>query len=299
MIHLSQQLKLQQKLTPQQVQYLKLLQLPILALEQRLKTELETNPLLEEGMEDDLDQTTADETQPEETEQANGSAEEDPYSLDDFVHDESWRSRGERTAQDPEREDLPIPASVPMHQRLLEQLHLLDLDDEEALLGHEIIGNIDPDGYLGRDLELIVQDANLTNGIAISQEKAERVLKNIHMLDPPGIGARTLQECLIAQLEVSPNETRAKDLAIKVLRDHYDQFTLKHFEDLAKSLGISLDEVKRIFEVLQRLNPKPGEGVTSEQENYVIPDFTVHYEDGEFIIQLNDRSIPPLRINKG
>ena len=104
---------------------------------------------------------------------------------------------------------------------------------------------------------------------------------------------------MIAQLEVSPNKTRAKDLAIKVLRDHYDQFTLKHFEDLAKSLGISLDEVKRIFEVLQRLNPKPGEGVIFDQENYVIPDFTVHYEDGEFIIQLNDRSIPPLRINKG
>lgn len=299
MIHLSQQLKLQQKLTPQQVQYLKLLQLPILALEQRLKTELETNPLLEEGMEGDLDQTTADETQPEETEQANGSAEEDSYSLDDFVHDESWSSRGERTARDPERQDLPIPASVPMHQRLLEQLHLLDLDDEEVLLGHEIIGNIDADGYLRRDLDLIVQDANLANGIAISQEKAEQVLKKIHMLDPPGIGARTLQECLIAQLEVSSNESRAKDLAIKVLRDHYDQFTLKHFEDLAKSLGISLDEVKRIFEVLQRLNPKPGEGVTSDQENYVIPDFTVHYEDGEFIIQLNDRSIPPLRINKG
>ena len=300
MIQLSQQLKLQQKLTPQQVQYLKLLQLPILVLEQRLKTELEMNPLLEEGSEDDLEQTAADDTEPAETDaqQTNGSAEEDSYSLDDFVNEEFWGMRHEPTVEDEEREEIPIPASIPLHQRLLDQLHLLDLDDGELLLGQEMIGNIDEDGYLRRDLSLILQDVNLTHRIGISQGKAEQVLRKVHQLDPPGIGARTLQECLIAQLQVGSYEPRIKDLAIKVLHDHFDDFTLKHYENLAKNLRISLDEVKKIFEVIQRLNPKPGEGQFSAQENYIVPDFVVHFDDGEFIIQLNDRNIPPLRINK-
>ena len=300
MIHLSQQLKLQQKLTPQQVQYLKLLQLPVLALEQRLKNELETNPLLEEGMEDDFEQTTTDETEPVETEpgQTDGSAEEDSFSLDDYVNEEFWGTTYEPAAGDEEREEVPIPSSIPMHHRLLDQLQLLDLDDEELLLGQEIIGNIDEDGYLRRDLSLIVQDVNLTHKAALSQEKAEQVLMRVHQLDPPGIGARTLQECLIAQLEVGSFEPRIKDLAINVLREYYDDFSLKHYEDLARNLGIPLNEVKRIFEIIQRLNPKPGEGEFSAQENYIVPDFNVHYDDGEFIIQLNDRNIPPLRINK-
>ena len=301
MIHLSQQLRLQQKLTPQQVQYLKLLQLPILVLEQRLKTELETNPLLEEGADDEPEVLTSEESDvgASETEQSNGSTEEETYSLDDYMKEEYWGLRTAPAAEDGEREDIPIPAAVPMQQLLLDQLQLLDLNDEELLLGQEIIGNIDEDGYLRRDLELIVQDINLTHGKSISQETAERVLKKIQQLDPPGIGARTLQECLIAQLEVGLIEPKVKDLAIRVLRDQYDDFSLKHYEDLAKGLGVALEDVKKIFEVIQRLNPKPGEGETTAQENYIIPDFVVHYEDGEFIIQLNDRNIPPLRINKG
>ena len=301
MIHLSQQLRLQQKLTPQQVQYLKLLQLPILVLEQRLKTELETNPLLEEGADDEPEVLTSEESDvgASETEQSNGSTEEETYSLDDYMKEEYWGLRTAPAAEDGEREDIPIPAAVPMQQLLLDQLQLLDLNDEELLLGQEIIGNIDEDGYLRRDLELIVQDINLTHGKSISQETAERVLKKIHQLDPPGIGARTLQECLIAQLEVGVIEPKVKDLAIRVLRDQYDDFSLKHYEDLAKGLGVTLEDVKKIFEIIQRLNPKPGEGETTAQENYIIPDFVVHYEDGEFIIQLNDRNIPPLRINKG
>ncbi|HEY4643224.1 MAG TPA: RNA polymerase sigma-54 factor, partial [Bacteroidota bacterium] len=198
MIHLSQQLRLQQKLTPQQVQYLKLLQLPILVLEQRLKTELETNPLLEEGADDEPEVLTSEESDvgASETEQSNGSTEEETYSLDDYMKEEYWGLRTAPAAEDGEREDIPIPAAVPMQQLLLDQLQLLDLNDEELLLGQEIIGNIDEDGYLRRDLELIVQDINLTHGKSISQETAERVLKKIHQLDPPGIGARTLQECL-------------------------------------------------------------------------------------------------------
>lgn len=294
MIHLSQQLKLQQKLTPQQVQYLKLLQLPILALEQRLKTELETNPLLEESIE----QTTEDETEVVETPESNGSSEEDSFSVEDFVNEEFWGTRSEQTGDDEEREELPIPASIPLHQRVLDQLRLLEVDGEELLLGQEIIGNIDEDGYLHRELSLIAQDVNLTHGKSISQEKAEEVLKKIQQLDPPGIGARTLQECLIAQLEVGSFDPRIRDLAIKVLRDHYDNFTLKHYEELAKNLGITLDELKKVFEVIQRLNPKPGEGEFTAQENYIVPDFIVQYDDGEFIIQLNDRNVPPLRINK-
>jgi RNA polymerase sigma-54 factor len=185
-----------------------------------------------------------------------------------------------------------------MYHRLLEQFFLLDLDDEEALIGQEIIGNIDEDGYLRRDLAVIIQDLNLTHNTTITLEKGEQVLKKIQRLDPVGIASRSLQECLIVQLEISKVEPILKALALRVMREMYDDFTMRHFEDIAKKLVITLDDLKRIIWVIQHLNPKPGEGDFSPQENYVVPDFIVTQSDDDFIISLNDRNIPPLRINK-
>jgi RNA polymerase sigma-54 factor len=151
---------------------------------------------------------------------------------------------------------------------------------------------------LRRELATIVQDLNLTHGTAITIQKAEDVLKKIQRLDPVGIAARSLQECLTVQLEGLQIEPELKALAHRIVTEFYDDFTMRHFEEIAKKLGISLDELKRVLEVIQHLNPKPGEGQFSAQENYIVPDFLITKSDEDFIISLNDKNIPPLRINR-
>jgi RNA polymerase sigma-54 factor len=309
MLNLSLQHKMLMKLSPQQVQYLKMLQLPTLALEQKIKQELEMNPLLEEGFEEELlqesDDPLKDEPLPEATAGDDGAADtaqkeaEDKYTIEDYMNDDNSGYKARQQFDEEEKDEMPLPDSVPMHHRLLEQFSLLDLDEEELLLGQEIIGNIDDDGYLRRDLTVIVQDLNLTHGTQIPVEKAAVVLKKIQQLDPVGIGSRNLRECLIVQLELSAVEQPWKDLALRVLNEFFDDFTMRHFEELAKKLNIPLDDLKKVIEVIQRLNPKPGEGEFTQHENYVVPDFIVTQEDnGDFLISLNDRNIPPLRINK-
>ena len=290
MINLSQQLRLGLRLTPQQVQYLKLLQLPTLALEQRIKMELEMNPMLEPN--EELEEGVELE-EPVETE-------EDSYTLDDYVKDdlegykspESYRSNGEEESYEP-----PLPSTVPLSERLLSQFRLLTVDEEDLLLAEEIIGNVDEDGYLRRDLALIVQDLNLSYGLSLTAAKAEDVLCRLQRLDPPGIAARNLQECLKAQLHAAALAPSLKELAIKILDQHFEDFKLKRFDNLSKNLNIGLDTLKKVLDLIQHLNPKPGEGEFTAQENYITPDFVVQKDSGDFLITLNDRNIPPLRIN--
>ena len=307
MLNLSQRQSLQQKLTPQQVQYLQLLQLPILALEQRIKAELEMNPLLEETDEmelvQDQEEPTTDAaeaaTEAEAAPEPETSSAEDGYTFEDFMNDDLDGHKATRQEFDDEgREQYPQPAEVSSIQRLLDQVKLLDLNPEEELLAEEIIGNIDEDGYLRRDLALIVQDLNLVHTLAITPDQAERILGTIQRLDPVGVGARTLQECLIVQMELGDHPAKLKEISLKVLRDHFENFTMKHFEDLAKSLGMHVDQLRPVVELIQKLNPKPGEGQFTAQQNYVIPDFLVERDGDDFLISLNDRSVPPLRINK-
>lgn len=300
-INLQQQLKLGLKLTPQQVQYLKLLQLPTLALEQRIKMELELNPMLEIGEEPELtleqEEPTEDTSFEDEKEQ---TVEEDTYTLEDYMNDDlaGYKSpEAVKPESDDEEWEPPLPAEVPLSEKLLSQFKLLDVDDEDILLAEEILGNVNEDGYLSRDLALIVQDLNLSFGLSLTVEKAEQVLHKILHLDPPGIAARTLQECLIAQVRVSGYPNALKELAIKVLRDHFENFKLKRYEQLQRDLNISRETLKKVVDIIQHLNPKPGEGKFSTQENYVTPDFIVEKDNGDFIITLNDRNIPPLRIN--
>jgi RNA polymerase sigma-54 factor len=300
MLNLSLQHKMMMKLSPQQVQYLKMLQLPTLALEQKIKAELEMNPLLEEGF--DEEQEPAAEEQEKSTEETeadrDSSSEEDKYSIDDYMNDDQAGYKAPERFDNEEKEEFPIPDSVPLYHNLLEQFSLLDLDDEEILIGQEIIGNVDEDGYLRRDLAIIVQDLNLTHGTSIQLEKAESVLQKIQRLDPVGIASRSLQECLLVQLEVSSIDPATKSLALRILSDFYEDFTMRHFEELVKKLNINPEDLKRVIEAVQHLNPKPGEGEFSPQENYIVPDFIVTKTDSDFLISLNDRNIPPLRINK-
>jgi RNA polymerase sigma-54 factor len=304
MLKLSQHQSLMMKLTPQQVQYLKLLQLPLLSLEQRIKAELEINPLLEEGEEADLIQETPVEepvVETPETEQVEAKeSKEDKYSIEDFMNDELVGYKAAETPRndDDEREEMPIAADVALYQKLREQVTLLNFDEEENLIGEEIIGNIDEDGYLRRPLENIIDDINLSKNTQIGKEKAENVLFQIQRLEPPGIGARNLRECLIAQLDVSDFEEELKELASTMLKKFFDDFTMKHFQELAKNLGIPIERLKQVIELIQKLNPKPGEGQFTAQQNYVIPDFIVEHDDDDIIVTLNERNIPPLRINK-
>ncbi|MBI4548970.1 MAG: RNA polymerase factor sigma-54 [Ignavibacteriae bacterium] len=307
MLNLSQRLTLQQKLTPQQVQYLQMLQLPVLALEQRIKAELEMNPLLEEV--DDMELTqeqedTALDELPEptvdgQTEEQTTSDEDDRYTFEDFMNDEL---EGYKTSQmnyeSEERDEFPQPAEVTLAQRLKDQILLLDLTPDERVLCEEIIGNIDEDGYLRRELPLIVQDLNLAQGLSITNERAEEILKLIQRLDPPGIASRNLQECLIVQLEVGDVQPKLKELALSILCEHFEDFTLKHYEELAKDLNLTLDQLKPIIELIQKLNPKPGEGQISVEQNYIIPDFIVERDNGDFIVMLNDRTVPTIRVNR-
>jgi RNA polymerase sigma-54 factor len=308
MLHLSQQQRLLQKLTPQQIQYLKLLQLPTIVLEQRIKTELEQNPLLEEGIEDEIDVAQEDAElevdEPVETIEGEAIAEvkkdkNDEFSFEDYLSDEgTYAPKSSVQQNDEEKEDLPISAPEHLTQKLLTQLQLADLTDIGMLVAEEIIGNIDEDGYLRRDLDLIVQDINLSHELHLTSAQAETVLKRVQRLEPVGIASRTLQECLLLQLEAREFDPRLKELARAMLEKYFDEFTKKHFEQLAKLLSISLGEVKEVLAIISHLNPKPGEGEISAQENYVTVDFIVHFDEGEFIIQLNDKNIPPLRINK-
>jgi RNA polymerase sigma-54 factor len=306
MLNLSLQHKMLMKLSPQQVQYLKMLQLPTLALEQKIKAELELNPLLEEGFEEEMEvEQSQDETAPEpatpeegKAEEPAKEAEEDKYSIEDFMNDEQTGHKAREPFDNEEKDEFPIPEAIPLIQRLLEQFSLLDLDDEETLIGQELIGNIDEDGYLHRDLAAIVMDLNLTHGSGITIERAETVLKKIQRLDPVGIGSRTLQECLTVQIEVGKTDPHLKALALRVMGEFYSDFTMRHFEDLSKKLCVATDELKKVIDLIQHLNPKPGEGNFAAHENYVVPDFIITKSEEDFIITLNDRNIPPLRINR-
>ncbi|MBI5020338.1 MAG: RNA polymerase factor sigma-54 [Ignavibacteriales bacterium] len=304
MLHLSQRQTLQMKLTPQQVQYLQLLQLPVLALEQRIQAELEMNPLLEEV--DELTQQQEEDKVQDaqevaaEIQKAEPSNNEDGYTFEDFMNDnlDGYKATVSRN-YDEDREDFPQPAEITLAQKLHDQILLLDINDEEKLLGDEIVGNIDEDGYLRRELSLIVQDLNLSHGLMITTERAEDILKLIQRMEPPGIAARNLRECLMVQLEVGELSPDLADKAMIILRDYFEDFTMKHFAELSKNLNITIEQLKPVIELIQKLNPKPGEGRITQQQNYVIPDFTVERDDGDFIISLNDRNIPPIRINKG
>ncbi|MCK9407655.1 MAG: RNA polymerase factor sigma-54 [Bacteroidetes bacterium] len=304
MLHLSQQQRLLQKLTPQQIQYLKLLQLPTLALEQMIKMELEINPLLEEGMDGETEvEQTADVTPAveEETKKEEEEKKKDEFSFEDYLSDEeSFAPRREVQQQndDDEREEIPIAATTPLAEKLLDQLHLAEVTEMGMLVAEEIIGNIDEDGYLRRDLESIVNDINLSHKLHLTVPQVEEVLLIIQRLEPVGIASRSLQECLLIQLEFSKANHRLMELGKKLLRDHFDEFTKKHYEKISEILAVSIDEVKKILEVISHLNPKPGEGTIDAQQNYLTPDFIVTKDEDNFIIQLNDKNVPPLRINR-
>ncbi|MEM6644804.1 MAG: RNA polymerase factor sigma-54 [Bacteroidota bacterium] len=314
MLNLQQKQSLQQKLSPQQIQYIKLLQLPTLALEQRIKAEMEINPLLEEG--EDMDEITETDTTDElsdsdeaetavdlqeERKEAEEKKEEQDYDWDEYLNSSDdlygYKARVDHSAEEDDRE-MPMPARTSMTEHLREQLSFLDLDDHEELVADQIIGSIDEDGYLRRSLDSIIDDIMFNQGTLLSDEVVEDVLHRIQRLDPPGIAARDLQECLLVQLEVLPDDLDGRDVAMRMLQKAYKAFTMKHFDQIMKKLDVEPYELKAAFDLIQRLNPKPGEGEFSASQNYITPDFTARFIDDEFIIMLNGRNAPQLHISR-
>lgn len=322
MLHLTQTQKLQQRLSPAQVQYLKILQLPVLQLEQKIKDELEMNPLLEEGMDMEEEQEERLEQLQEREENDDGDEVEETVvrereSGDDDTMDQeirehadeeySWEEFFENTEggatvnqywdEDDDRE-MPTPATETLRERLRSQIQMLNFSDAEMELAEEILWNIDDDGYLHADFPQLLQDFNLGHQRELSAERGEAVLQGIQRLDPPGIGSRSLRECLLVQLELLPNVSTPRIIAMRILRESWDAFEKKHFDRIIQDLHITEDMLKRAFDVIRGLNPKPGEADGVVSNNYIIPDFFVHSEDGEFVITLNDRGVPPLRVNR-
>jgi RNA polymerase sigma-54 factor len=319
MLNLQQKQSLQQKLSPQQIQYIKLLQLPTLALEQRIKAELEANPLLEEGEEPDVqddeqeietnegDERTAadaatdnaaDEGEEPRTEERNPDEE---FDWDEFLNSPDdlygYKARVDHAAEEDDRE-IPMPHLRSMAENLREQVLMLDLDAHEELIAEQIIGSIDEDGYLRRPIASILDDIMFNQGLMLTEDDVERVLRRIQRLDPVGIATRDLQECLLVQLEALPEGLPGRAHALAMLRDAYKAFTMKHFDQIMRKLGIAETELKTAFDLIRSLNPKPGEGEFTAQTNYVTPDFSVEVEDDEFRISLNGKNAPELRINR-
>ncbi|HEX7070551.1 MAG TPA: RNA polymerase factor sigma-54 [Rhodothermales bacterium] len=317
MLNLQQKQALQQKLSPQQIQYIKLLQLPTLALEQRIKAEMEVNPLLEEGPEEELEELTQEEptaeaaesdttTDVEERHENEESAAEEKSSDEEYDWEEllnssddlyGYKARVDHSEEDDQRE-LPMPAVKTMAEHLQDQLLYLELDETGLLIAEQIIGSIDEDGYLRRPLESITDDIMFNQGLMVTEDDVEAVLKRVQTLDPVGIAARDLRECLLVQLQNMPEDVEGRDVAIAILEEAYKAFTMKHFSQIQKKLDIDEEELKVGYELIQRLNPKPGEGEFTAQQNYITPDFTVRFVDDDFVITLNGRNAPELRISR-
>jgi RNA polymerase sigma-54 factor len=290
------QQKLLQKLSPQQIQMIKLLEIPTMQLHQRIKKELEENPALEEGAEYDSDQ--ADEGVSEEKEL-------EEFSLEDYLADQddtpAYKLRTNNYSKDDERKEIPFSMGSTFHESLLTQLGLRVLSDFEKKLAEYIIGNIDDDGYLRRDLEAIVDDLAFALNMETSLEQLKKVLEVIQDFDPPGVGATNLQECLLIQIRKRDQENEALVLAEKILDEFFTEFTRKHYDKIIAKLNITEEELKVALDEILRLNPKPG-GTYSDPRDQsnrpIIPDFILENLDGNLEVSLYERNVPDLKVSR-
>ncbi len=308
MLSLQQRLSLQQKLSPQQIQYQKLLQLNTIALEQRIKTELELNPILEETLMDDyeLEQEQMEDnpdTGDEAVVEEDLKNSDDEFDVEDFMNDsdiDSELSYEKLNKSNDEEKTYPLARQKrSLRENLIEQLHMLELDEDEIFLGENIINSLNKDGYFKDDLERIVNDLRLFEDIEISKEKAEKVLEEIQKLDPVGIGTRDLRECLLVQIRHGSYDPYYSYIADKILSEHFGDFKNKRYDNIQKALDLSKETLKSAIDLILKLNPKPGEGnIDSEEMNQISPDFIVEKQDDNFIVTLNDRSVPSVTISK-
>ena len=287
-INQKQVLSLQQKLSPQQIQMIKLLELPAVQLEQRIKQEIEDNIVLEEE-----ERSAEDEEQPPQQ-----------ISFDEYLREDdtpSYKSRINNFSKDDKQRPVYLTEGRSLQEYLVEQLGYRNLPERDLRLAVYLIGSIDEDGYLRRDLESVADDIAFTMGLETTAGELERLLGIIHELEPTGIGARDLRECLLLQMAQMPVNTRPRRLARKILTSYFDEFVKKHYEKLMARLQISEDDFRDAIAEIRHLSPKPGnlyaEGGT-DTTPYIIPDFILDYQDGRFNLSLNSYNVPEVRVNR-
>ena len=296
------QQKLLQKLSPQQIQMIKLLEVPTLQIEQRIKKELEENPALEEGPEEEEVPSTEEDGEEERVEE--NDKDNDEFTLDDYIEEDDipeYRLQANNYSKDDEkRSEIPFAGASSFQEHLESQLALRDLTDKQKILGEYIIGNIDEDGYLRRELASIVDDMAFLQNVTTTEEELEDVLEIIQDLEPAGVGARTLRECLLLQLEKKDHSQPALKLAHSIIRDHFEEFSKRHYDKIISRLGIAETELKAAIEEVLKLNPKPG-GVYSDPftkiSQPIIPDFILELSEDGFDLHLNSRNLPELRLS--
>ncbi|WP_372647982.1 RNA polymerase factor sigma-54 [Draconibacterium sp.] len=294
---LTLQQKLLQKLSPQQIQVIKLLEIPTMQLEQRIKKELEENPVLEL----ESDNPSSDVDQMDDGQDNNTDVDNEEFSMDDYYEDEeipTYKLNVNNYSKDDKYIDVPFSVGTSFHEFLHEQLGLADLDDEEQQLAEYIIGNIDDDGYLRRDLMAISDDLAFNMNLDVPEEKLEKILLAIQDFDPPGIAARDLRECLLLQLE--RKEDKGFQLAKTIVKDYFPEFTKKHYDKIRTKLELSDEELKKGIDEVLKLNPKPGSSYSNplnKSNQHIVPDFILELVDGELSLSLNQRNVPELKIN--
>ena len=293
-------LKLQQKLSPQQIQLMKLLQLPTVALEQRIKEEMESNPALDEGKEEEEEFEI---NEHDEYEGAERSEAEKEFNFDDYVDDSdtpTYKLTANNHSKDDEDKQVPISVGASFQESLEAQINLFNLEEEDHAIALHLIGSLDEAGYLRRDINAVVDDLAFTQNIMTDKEHVEKMLKLIQHLDPPGVGARSLQECLLVQLNRKKNQTLILRNAKEIIENYFDEFSKKHYTKIIDRLNISEDDLRLVIEEILKLNPKPGnssaEGIKVVQ--HIVPDFVLTVEDGEIDVTLNGRNTPDLKVSR-
>jgi len=345
MLNLTQNLKLIQKLSPQQIQLIKLLEIPTMELEQRIKREIEENPVLEEGPEDedrtdsdinndlnsnegepdysadtdnkndndadteidnDIDADTDNSIQDEYLESYDEKVTE--YSPDDFYDDDeipNYKLSVNNYSDDDSKTEIPYSQASSLHETLLSQIGLGVLNDNEKLLAEYIIGNIDDDGYLRRDLESIVDDIAFSANVQTTEKELQKLLTIIQDFDPAGVGARDIKECLMIQIVKKYKNGQGNKIVLKtayqILKDHFQEFTKKHYQKILSKLDIDDKTLKQAVDEISHLNPKPGSiysTMLSKNSQHITPDFILEDKEGQLILSLNSKNLPELRVNK-
>lgn len=313
MLNQKLQQRLLQKLSPQQIQLMKLLQVPTIALEQRIKQEIEENPALEEGEEeneneetnDELDEDIPGELEGNDDDDSNESErnDEDEFAFADYIDDDEiplYKMVANNTSVDDERREMPFVSGITFHEQLQSQLGLRVLDERKYQIAAHIIGNLDDSGYLQRDLHAMVDDLAFSLNIKTTYSELRELLSIIQEFDPPGIGASNLQECLLIQLMRNDPMTEEVKNAIQILEKHFEDFTKKHYDKITKKLGFTEAQLKDAVSEILKLNPKPGNTYMehSRVQQYIVPDYIITNNNGTLELYLNSKNAPELRVSK-
>jgi RNA polymerase sigma-54 factor len=300
-----------QKLSPQQIQLMKLLQVPTAQLEERIKEEIEENPALEEaeeGHETEMDEAPDEfvDNAGEETEMDGSADEYDNIDISEYVKEGDdevgdYRLKDSNYPEIDENRIIPIKVERGFNELMIEQLGMLTIDEHQKKVALQIIGNLDDDGYLRREFSAIVDDLAFRQNITTTEEEIAELVLQIQQFDPPGIAARDLQECLLLQLERKQHEGKHVEMAIKVLEKYFEEFTKKHYEKIQRGFDLDDDQLREIINQIIKLNPKPAGSVGESRsaESYVVPDFFIYNNAGKLELTLNNKNAPDLRISEG